>query len=252
MRIIDRLMPIFAALCLTCSVFVACKPREIAVACTPLPIVDGYETAMTEGGKMRLRVPKHSVELAENCKDIKSVELVYFWHKGELVWRDDNQFNPDISKASLSHPIKVYLTEFKSISEISTPVTKPWQFEEAVRHHKYPLEFYPKYYWAGPDKPPPKAPSDVRWGVVGTKDLFTQFPRTTACGIVPSGNVPQSGLANGDFPKDYSDAKCRGGISAVKGEKVAFGMIDVWANNAHNIDKIYSAAISKIQTYILE
>ena len=36
---------------LLCSALVACKPQEIAAACTPLPIVDGYETAMTEGGQ---------------------------------------------------------------------------------------------------------------------------------------------------------------------------------------------------------
>lgn len=62
----------------------------------------------------------------------------------------------------------------------------------------------------------------------------------------------QADVVKGDFPKDYSDAKCRGGISIVKGDKVGSGMIDVWANNAHDIDKIYKAVISKIQTYIQE
>ena len=48
----------------------ACKPREISVACPALPIVDGFETAMAEGGKMRLRVPAHSARLTEDCKHI--------------------------------------------------------------------------------------------------------------------------------------------------------------------------------------
>lgn len=239
----------------------ACKPKVEPVACTPLPIVDGYETAMTEGGKMRLRVPKHSVELTENCKEIKSVELVYFWHKGELVWRDDNQFNPDISKESLSHPIKIYVTHFQFLHEAQKNVKKydelpdgykPWRIEGALRHYKYPLVFYPKYFWAGSDQPPAKAPPDARWGVLGTSNSFTNAPFSTACDIMRNADEPQPSLVKGEFAKDYSDAKCRGGISAVKGGKVASGMIDVWANNAHDIDKIYNAVIEKIQTYIQE
>ena len=230
----------------------ACKPREIPVACTPLPIVDGYETAMTKGGKVRLRVPKHSARLTSDCKQIDWVALRYYWHKGELVWSDSTQPIPDISKESLIHPVIFYLTEFKSISDIPPPVTRPWQFESPVRHYKYPLEFYPKFYWAGPDQPPVKSPPDVRWGVVGTKEIPTPYPRTTACGIVRGANETQADVVKGDFPKDYSNAKCRGGISAVKGDKVAVGMIDVWANNAQDIDKIYNAAIAKIQTYIQE
>jgi hypothetical protein len=245
---------------LGCAALAACKPREIPVACTPLPIVDGYETAMTEGGKMRLRVPAHSVELTENCKEIKSVELVYFWHKGELVWRDDNQFNPEISKQSLSHPIKIYLRFFQLLHEAqhsfqndtSLFAFKPWRVEGALRHSKYPLEFYPKYFWAGPDKKPATAPPDAMWGVVGTREPLIAKAYPTLCGIVRGASEPQTSLVNGDFPKDYSDAKCRGGITAIKGDKVASGMIDVWANNAHDIDKIYNAVISQIQTYIQE
>lgn len=246
---------------LVCAALAACKPREIPVACTPLPIVDGYETAMTEGGKMRLRVPKHSVELTENCKETKSVELVYFWHKGELVWRDDNQFNPDISKETLSHPIKIYLRSFQFLHEAQHNVQsdtslfafKPWRIEGALRHYKYPLEFYPKYFWAGPDQAPTKAPPDVTWGVLGTTSPFVQAPFLAACDIGRGGNrQSQADVVKGEFHTEYSDAKCRGGISAVRGDKVASGMIDVWANNAHDIDKIYNAAIAKIQTYIQE
>jgi hypothetical protein len=242
----------FAAL-LVCGALVACKPQEIPVACTPLPIVDGYETAMTEGDKMRLRVPKHTSSLTTDCKQIKDVELRYYWHKGELVWNDGTQPTSEFSKETLSHPIKIFLTEFKSISDIAPPVTKPWQFEGAVRHYKYPLEFYPKFYWAGPDQPPVKSPPDVRWGVVGTKDISTPYLRTTACDIGRGGSKEtQADVVKGEFHTGYSDAKCRGGISTVKGDKVAFGMIDVWANNAHDIDRIYGAVIAKIQTYIQE
>ena len=70
---------------LACAALTACKPKEISVACTPLPIVDGFETAMTEGGKMRLRVPAHASDITGDCKHIRLVELDYFWHKGELV-----------------------------------------------------------------------------------------------------------------------------------------------------------------------
>jgi hypothetical protein len=230
----------------------ACKPKVEPVACTPLLIVDGFETAMTEGGKMRLRVPKHTSWLTADCKQIKGVELRYYWHKGELVWNDGTQPTAEFSKATLSHPVIIYLREFKSIVDILPPVTKAWQYEDAVRHYKYPLEFYPKFYWTGPDQPPAKSSPDVRWGVVGTKEISTPYPRTTACGIVRGvSQETQADFVKGEFASD-SPAKCRGGISAVKGDKVVFGMIDVWANNAHDIDKIYNAAIEKIQTYIQE
>ena len=248
----QSLMSVGLALLLACSVLVACKPTEIPVACTPLPILDGYETAMVKGGKMRLRVPKHSARLTENCKEISEVYLSYYWHKGELVSMDDNLFNPDLSKSSKLNPVKIYLTAFQLVPEVSPVKLQPWQFEGAVRHYKYPLEFYPKFHWAEADQPPAKAPPDVTWGVVGTKDVFTPYLRTTYCNIVRSPQGTQADVVNGEFAAGYSDAKCRGEIYGVKGDKVAFGMIDVWSNNAHDIDKIYAAAIAKLQTYIQE
>ena len=237
---------------LVCGALTACKPREIPVACSPLPIVDGFETAMTEGAKMRLRVPKHTSSLTADCKQIKDVELRYYWHKGELVWNDGTQPTSEFSKETLDHPVIIYLREFNVLPEVAPVTLKPWQFEGALRHYKYPLEFYQKFYWAEENQPPTKAHFNKVWGIVGTRNPILGFPFTTLCGIVPSGNEPQTSLVNGDFPKDYSDAKCRGGLAVVKGDKVAFGMIDVWANNAHDIDKIYNAVISQIQTYIQE
>lgn len=241
----------FAAILLIAAVLASCKPREIPVACTPLPIVDGFETAMTEGGKMRLRVPRHTSWLTEDCKQIKGVELRYYWHKGELIWNDGTQPITEFSKETLSHPVIIYLREFKLLSEVAPVTLNPWQFEGAVRHYKYPLEFYPKFYWAGPDQPPVTAHPNKVWGVVGTHSPILGFPFTTLCGIVPRGNEAQTSLVNGDFPKD-TVASCRGGLAVVKGDKVAFGLVDVWANNAHDIDKIYNATISQIQTYIQE
>ena len=247
---VKRLAFVGAVFLMACGALVACKPAEIPVACMPLPIVDGYETAMVKGGKMQLRVPKHSARLTENCKEIKEVYLSYYWHKGELVSADDNQFNPELSKSSLQNPVKIYLTAFQLIPEVSPSTLKPWQFEGAVRHYKYPLEFFPKFYWEAPDQPPARAPPDVRWGVVGTKNVFSPYPRTTACDIVRGADEAQADVVKGEFATGYSDAKCRGGIYGVKGDKVAFGMIDVWRNNAHDIDMIYAAAIAKLQTYI--
>ena len=244
---------------LACAALTACKPKEISVACTPLPIVDGFETAMTEGGKMRLRVPKHTSSLTADCKQIKDVELRYYWHKGELVWNDGTQPTSEFSKKTLDHPVIVYVTSFQFLHEAQQNVQadtslfafKPWRIEGALRHYKYPLEFYPKYFWAGPEKPPAKAPPDAMWGVLGTSNPFTNTPFYSACGIVRSASESQASLVNGDFASDIP-AKCRGGIAVVKGDKVASGMIDVWANNAHDIDKIYNAVIATIQTYIQE
>lgn len=96
----------------------ACKPKVEPVACTPLPIVDGFETAMTEGGKMRLRVPKHTSWLTADCKQIKGVELRYYWHKGELVWNDGTQSTLEFSKQTLEHPVIIYLTSFQFLHEV--------------------------------------------------------------------------------------------------------------------------------------
>jgi hypothetical protein len=249
-----------AAALLALGLLTACKPKVEPVACTPLPIVDGFETAMTEGDKMRLRVPKHTSWLTADCQQIKGVELRYYWHKGELVWNDGTQSTLEFSKQTLEHPVIIYLTHFQFLHEAqniakndtSIFAFKPWRLEGAVRHYKYPLEFYPKYYWARPDQTPAKAPPDGRWGVLGTSNSFTNTPFSTACDIKRNADEPQPSLVKGEFAKDYSDAKCRGGIYAVKGGKVASGMIDVWANNAHDIDKIYNAVIEKIQTYIEE
>lgn len=210
---------------------------------------------------MRLRLPKHASRLTDDCKQIKWAVLDYYWHDGKLIKRDaENQFDGSIPQSSRQQVVEVHLTSFQFLHEAqhnfqndtSLFAFKPWRIEGAVRHYKYPLELYPKFYWAGPDQPPINTSSDARWGVVGTKNAITQYPSTTACGIVHSASEPEANIIKGDFPNDYSDAKCRGGISIVKGDKVAFGMIDVWANNAHDIDKIYNAVISKIQTYIQE
>lgn len=241
---------------LICAALSACKPREIPVACTPLPIVDGFETAMTKGGKMTLRLPKHAARLTEDCKQIDWAVLDYFWHKGKLIKRDaNNQFDTNIPEISRDHVVAVYLTKgFYSLSEakaISSGV-QPWQVAHAVRHYKYPLEFYPRFYWSAPDKPPDKQHSNALWGVIGTKNPFSEYPFVTSCSIVRLSTDTVGNPVNGDFPKDYGDAKCRGGIAVVKGDKVIFGLIDVWANNAQYIDQIYNAAIAEIQTYIQE
>ena len=238
---------------LACAALTACKPREIPVACTPLPIVDGFETAMTEGGKMRLRVPAHASDITGDCKHIRLVELDYFWHKGELVKRTvDNQYDTGSTGVASNHVIKIYLRSFMLVSEVAPITVKPWQFEGALRHYKYPLEFYPKFLWAGPDKAPTQAPPDVTWGVIGTRSPIGGYPFTTRCTIARGPNEPQAAVVNGEFAKDFGDSSCRGGITAIKGDKAIFGLIDVWADNAHDIDKIYNAAIAKIPTYIQE
>ena len=107
--------------------------------------MDGFETAMAEGGKMRLRVPAHSARLTADCKQIKSVVLGYFWHKGKLVSRDKNQFNTEIPEASRVHPVIFYSKGFRLLSEASVDTTEAWRFGHAVPHRKYPLEFYPRY-----------------------------------------------------------------------------------------------------------
>lgn len=158
---------------LVLGLLAACKPKVEPVACTPLPIVDGFETAMTEGGKMRLRLPKHASRLTDDCKQIKWAVLDYYWHNGKLIKRDaENQFDTSIPETSRDHVIKIYTKGFYLLPEAkSIPSSvRLWQLEHPARHFKYPLEFYPRYYWSAPDKPPTKPSSHELWGVIGTKD----------------------------------------------------------------------------------
>ncbi|HSV34958.1 MAG TPA: hypothetical protein VLI46_05345 [Ramlibacter sp.] len=176
------------------------------------------------------------------------IELAYIWHDGKLLPRDENQFKIPQGKQM---PIKIFAREVKLLAE-QTHSVEYWRFENAVRHRLYPLEFYPRFYWSTQDKRPPKDPPDVRWGVIGTRNPISGRPFTTACNIDRADPSVQASVVNGEFHKNYSDAKCRGGIAVVKGDKVWFAMIDVWANNARYIDQIYAAAIAELQTKILE
>lgn len=239
---------------LVLGLLAACKPKVEPMACTPLPIVDGFETAMTEGGKMRLRVPARASRLSDDCKQIKSTALAYFWHKGKLVLRDkDNHFDAELNGADgKNRVIEVYLESFVAISDITPTQAEPWRYEKAIKHDKYPLELYPQFFWSGPHENPLKPSSDVKWGVVGTNNPVTKQPFTTYCAIEPGPGGTQADVVHGDFTNDIGYANCRGGVIALRGNKAIGATVDVWLNNAHDIDKIYNAVIEKIQTYIEE
>lgn len=239
-------------LAIYCTLFMACNPQNTYPICAPLPIVEGYETGIAEGGKIRLRVPAHSSEFAPNCQQIRSIHRKYYWNSGKLLDYSKDYLNGTLPKEFNGRWIRVYWTKFQILSDIQIRTPKPWLFENSVRHSKYPLEYYPQIDWIEQGVPPVQRLPDAVFGVIGTHNPFTNSPFTTYCDISRGANKVRDDVVYGDFWENYGDAKCRGHIVAIKGEKVAGGLIDVWANEVPYIDQIYLAVIADLQTYIQE
>lgn len=214
--------------------------------CPPLPAVDGYMTVTAEGGKVTLRVPPFAhVMLTQDCKQARQIYFDYLWHEGKLISEGMNRFKVPDDKRFL---VRVGIRWFGSPGQLAVPFQR-WRLEGAVRHANYPLLFYPRYYWEASDRPPPKDPPDVMWGIVGTRDPVLGLPYGASCSILRADPKRQDSVVNGAFATN-GDSKCRGSVSAVQGDKAVHAMIDVWANGAPYIDKIFNAAEAELRTYL--
>lgn len=232
----------------SCALLASCTPPDPPDVCKgPLP-VDGFVSGFTEGRRALLRLPAHAtINWSSDCNEIRSFSVTLYWLDGKLVpWSNDMLYRGEVGGIQ-----KVRILS-KRIGRRADVVQHPeaWRFEHAMPHRTYPLELYPRFYWDAPDRRPIKDPPDLQWGVVGTRSPITGRPFTAMCDIVHAGRTTQESAVNGDFRKDYADAKCRGGVSAMKGDQIIFAMIDVWAYNAPHIHMIYNAAAVELRSYI--
>lgn len=225
---------------------VACKPAEKVEACAKIPVVNGFQTVVGEGGLVTLRVPEFArIELTKDCKQARFIALDYLWYEGQLVPEAVNRFRvPNDKRIS----VNVTLDAFDMSAGLGGS-RQPWQFEPAVPHRVYPLEMYPRAYWQEPTVRPSVDPPDVLWGIRGTRDPITHRPFSAACDIVRADPALQGSVVEGDFRKS-GDAKCRGWVHATSGTYAVGGIVDVWANGASQVDKIYSAAAKQFETFI--
>ena len=193
---------------------------------------------------MRMPVGLANMYWTADCKYLTGMNMEFQWHENKL-FSGKRIFGPD----------------FFLIRVAIDPVGKPpphikpleaWQFEPALPHPKYPIEFYPRTAWVGPDNPKTKYPPPALWGVRGTMDPQTRRPYRTGCNISPlDANRPES-VVESDFPRDYGDAKCVGGIPVVNGKSSVSVRVEIPATGMPHIDRIYNAVSEFITPLVLE
>jgi hypothetical protein len=199
---------------------------------------------------------------SDNCQYLSSFYIDYLWYEGKLISERANRFNVPEGEY-----IKVVIY-FNGSGQLSDGIKskfliEPWRMESALPHKKFPLEYYPKYYWDDPDTPSEasikRASLDSRWGIRDTKYLnpLTSAPFTAFCSIPPlNASKPNSRIEN-DFA-EYGDSKCRGSITAAKKNKFISVTIDVWAHLGNDqkgilqINHIYNAVVEELQSFIQE
>jgi hypothetical protein len=222
----------------------ACQPAQPVQACPALPTVDGYVNVELEGRLGRMRVPPHaSLVWSSDCKSVRSVEMSFQWIGDRLVagkpipGPDFFAFRVSVRPYGKPHP--------------AVKVPEAWQFEPALPHRKYPIDFYPRLAWSAPDTPPTQTLGLGAWGVRGTSDQATGRPYLLSCDIAPLDPGRPESVVDGDFPPGSADAKCRGGVRVVKGATDLIASAHIPAKGVPHIDRIYRA-ISELITPLIQ
>jgi hypothetical protein len=223
----------------------ACQRAQPVQACSALPNVDGYVNVEFEGRQGRMRVPPHaSLVWTSDCKSVRSVEMSFQWIDNRLVsgkpisGADFFGFRVSVRPYGRPHP--------------AVRAPEAWQFEPALQHRKYPIDFYPRLAWSAPDKPPSEKLGLGTWGVRGTSDQATGRPYLLLCDIAPPDPGMPESIVDGDFPSGSADAKCRGGIRVVKGTTDLIASAYIPAKGVPHIDRIYRAIAELIPPLIQE
>lgn len=250
----------------------ACGKREAEIIpCDPLPVVDGHVFVKVKDGDFTLRLPYYANpnrsaygDRAKECQYLKDFSIMYLWYQGKLIPEGTNRFK--VPKTEY-RPVTIYFLNDAGaglVKNLKKPPEKSWRFDGALKHKKFPLEFYPKFEWDDPVNPSPQALQsakfDQTWGIVGTKykSILTNQPFTAFCDIPPLTKANPDSRIESDFA-DVGDSKCRGGVIAERDGKYVGVMIDVWAykgNPSHQaireINQIYDAVVEELKTFIQE
>lgn len=227
-----------------------CKDkRPPAVACT-YP-ADGEYVA--RGGTMKLRLPSYvNTKMTYDCKQLKHLSTEFLWYDGKLLPERANRFNVPSDKYVM---IRISADHLDAPFDLvkpphGRPAIEPWRFDPAIAHQKYPMVFYPRWFWKEEHLQPIDAPPDTFWGIENTNDPITGRRFGAFCDIDRADPSTQASVVRGDFSKNNPAAGCRGGVTAVNGEKIIAVMIDVPASGVPEIGNIYNAVQKELTTYI--
>jgi len=243
------------------SMVSGCGKKNHWEACPPLPVIDGYVTTKTQQGGLTLKLPDY-VDVRRDsrpdrgCQYVQQFYVDYLWYEGKLLPEAEYRFKvPQDNRIKL----RIYFDggAFAKVGDMYKDDKQPWNFEPALPHKLYPLEFYPRYYWDDPVHPSPgalkRAALDHIWGVRDTKykKVTDARPFTAACSIPSVDESRPDSRIEAEFAV-FGDSKCRGGVSASKNGKTLSVMIDVWRAGAPQINNIYDAVAEQLQSFIQE
>ncbi|MGR4869366.1 hypothetical protein ACIPRI_10920 [Variovorax sp. LARHSF232] len=220
-----------------CLLIAGCGERKVKAACTEVPTVDGYRTVVAEGGTMRLRLPsRFAIRYTQDCAEVRSFSATYFWDGSDRLL--DHLASP---------PYDTFVQVYPTFQPLGVqPRNDELRWPEAgaslKAHGKYPLDLIRAA----------TSPNELDiWAVRGTLDPTTGHPFVTVCAFERDGSSSSDPLLPAEFGKSNPDARCRGAVRAVRGDKVIFAGVHIWARNAPYIDKIYSAVQTELGSYIL-
>jgi hypothetical protein len=237
------------------SILAGCKPK-IQEPCPVFPEKDGYTHVTSEGGLIKLKLPKWvNVSPTYDCKHARSFDVNFWWDKGEL--HPMGLYFPsksDVQGGTKAAMVYIGAHGFRKSDEWKQEMERrirPWQMTGAIPHKFYPLDMYPKFYWESEHEQPKQNPYDIMWGIRGTQDPITGYPFKTTCSIVPVDKKDQTTATQG-VGSFQGDSKCMGTINVVKGDVNVNVTVYVWGKGFSEIDKIYNAAVVEIDKMIME
>lgn len=246
--------------------------RIIYKPCEPLPVVDGFVTVNELESGITLKLPNfarfsRSRAKGLGCQNVRSFSVDYIWYEKKLIpaYRYNKRVRDGFHIKGQYFPVRIYFKRAWANNKNPLPFKNKdaWHYEPAIPHEKFPLVSYPRYYWDDPINPSKSslksAKSSHNWGIRDTKykQVGTGKPFDSFCSIAPLDPSDPSSRVKGDFA-DYGDSKCRGGVSASKGNKGIYFMVDVWAYKipeptaVKEINLIYDALVEELQTFIKE
>lgn len=252
--------------------YISSIPRLIKYQpCEPLPIVGGYVTVNELESGIALKLPsfahiRRSPAKDRGCQNATSIYIDYLWYEQKLIpaYKYDERVQKGLHVKGQYFPVRIYFKTAWGNNKTPLPFQSKnaWHYQPALYHEKFPLVFYPRYYWDDPVTPSKSslkiASLDHKWGIRDTKykQVGTGRPFVSFCSISALEPSDSNFRVKANFAV-YGDSKCRGVVSASKGDKGLYFMVDVWAYKApeptavKEINLIYDALVEELRTFIL-
>ena len=244
--------------------FSACGRSKQEVECPHLTAINGFVFTKTEQGGMSLKLPAFADVLerpdANGVCKAYFIAIDYLWYQGKLISEGKHRFK--VPQDQKMH-VNIFLTSgvYPNVNVLPEEARRAeaelWKLEPALPHKKFPLEFYPHYYWDDPVHPSnvalKRASQDHMWGIRDTKhkSIWNGRPFRAGCNIPPLEVSNSDSRVESEFAV-FGDSKCRGSVSASKNGKGLAVMIDVRRDGATEINHIFDAVAEQLQSFILE